>query len=98
MIFCGWGAEGSPHRNHREHRKFLTQDERWDIRFKEVMDFINTNHRNSYKYNMEERDLVNWLKASRKSLNAGVLKAERVEKFNQLLKLSEQYKRKNQYE
>ena len=31
-------------------------------------------------------------------MNAGTLKTERVEKFRKLLELTEQYKRKNQYE
>ena len=31
-------------------------------------------------------------------LNAGALKADKVEKFNQLLALGEQYKHKNQYQ
>lgn len=33
-----------------------------------------------------------------KALNAGKLKDERVEKFEKLLAVSEQYRRKNQYE
>lgn len=76
----------------------MTQDERWQARYNEVVAFIEHEHRNPSKYNMEERDMVNWLKATRKSLNAGALKPDRVEKFNQLLELSEQYKRKNQYQ
>ena len=43
------------------------------------------------------RDL-NWLKANRKAMNAGRMKPERVEKFRKLLALTEQYRRKNQYE
>lgn len=75
----------------------MTQDERWIARYNEVLAFIETNHRNPSKYNMEERDMVNWLKATRKTLNAGMLKPERVEKFNQLLGLMERYKRVNQW-
>ena len=41
--------------------------------------------------------MLNWLKANRKALNAGSLKAERVEPFQQLLGLIEKYKRLNQY-
>ena len=40
---------------------------------------------------------MNWVKANRKALNAGLLKAERVEPFQQLLGLIEKYKRLNQY-
>ena len=76
----------------------MTQDERWLIRYNEVVDFINTNHRNPSKYVAEDRDMLNWLKANRKALNAGKMKPERVEKFKELLALTEQYRRKNQYE
>lgn len=41
--------------------------------------------------------MLNWVKANRKRLNAGELKAERVELFEKLLAMVEQYKRKNQY-
>lgn len=77
----------------------MTQDERWMERYKEVTDFIETNHRNPSKYDAEERgDYYTWLKANRKALNAGKMKPERVEKFKKLLELTEQYRRKNQYE
>lgn len=76
----------------------MTQDERWQVRYNEVMTFIETNKRNPSKYRIEEHDMLNWLKANRKALNAGKMKPERVEKFRKLLEMTEQYKRKNQYE
>ena len=76
----------------------MTQDERGNIRYQEVMAFIESNHRNPSKYRIEEHDMLNWLKANRKALNAGKLKPERIEQFNKLLELIEQYKRKNQYQ
>ena len=76
----------------------MTQDERWTIRYKEVIDFIETNHRNPSKHRIEEHDLLNWVKANRKVMNAGNLKPNRVEMFNELLALIEQYKRVNQYQ
>jgi hypothetical protein len=42
--------------------------------------------------------MLNWLKANRKVMNAGKMKTERVEKFRKLLEMTEQYRRKNQYE
>ena len=75
----------------------MTQDERWIAKYNEVVEFIQTNHRNPSKYNLEEHDMMNWLKANRKVMNAGLLKAERVEPFKQLLGLIEKYKRLNQY-
>lgn len=76
----------------------MTQEERWQKQYEEVNLFIETNKRNPSKHRIEEHDMLNWLKANRKVLNAGKMKAERVEKFRNLLKMTEQYKRKNQYE
>ena len=75
----------------------MTQDERWMTKYNEVVEFINTNHRNPSRYRIEEHDMFYWLKATRKRMNAGELKPERVELFEKLLALMEQYKRKNQY-
>ena len=76
----------------------MTQDEKWKTRYNEVMTFIETNHRNPSKHRIEEHDMLNWVKANRKALNAGKMKTERVERFKELLALMEQYRRKNQYE
>ncbi len=75
----------------------MTQDERWMTRYKEVLDFIESNHRNPSRHKIEEHDMLNWLKATRKKMNAGELKPERVEKFKELLALGEKYKHKNQW-
>jgi hypothetical protein len=42
--------------------------------------------------------MLNWVKANRKRMNARELEEPRLGKFKELLALSEQYKRKNQYE
>lgn len=76
----------------------MTQEERWQKRYEEVVEFIEANHQNPSKHRIEEHDMLNWLKANRKALNAGKLKPERVEKFKELLAMMEQYRRKNQYE
>ncbi|WP_288278181.1 helicase associated domain-containing protein [uncultured Prevotella sp.] len=76
----------------------MTQDERWLTRYNEVKEFIEREHRNPSKYRQEEHDMLNWLKANRKKMNADGLKPERVEKFKELLALTEVYRRKNQYE
>ena len=76
----------------------MTQDERWNLRYEEVMAFIESNHRNPSKHRTEEHDMLNWLKANRKRMNAGELKPERVEAFKRLLAMMEQYRKKNQWE
>ena len=75
----------------------MDQEIRWITRYNEVKDFIEVNKRNPSKHRIEEHDMLNWLKANRKVMNAGSLKPERVEPFKQLLGLIEKYKRLNQY-
>ena len=76
----------------------MTQEERWLVRYNEVMHFLEENHRNPSKHRLEEYDMLNWCKANRKAFNAGKMKVERVEAFKKLLEMTEQYRRKNQYE
>ena len=66
----------------------MTQDERWTVRYNELIKFLEENHRNPSKHRIEEHDMLNWLKANRKALNAGKMKAERVEKFRKLLEMT----------
>lgn len=76
----------------------MTQEERWLEKYNEVKAFIEKNHRNSSRYNPEERyKYCNWIKHNKKLLNSGELKLERVEIFKRLLSLCEEYKRVNQY-
>lgn len=76
----------------------MTQDERWIVKYNEVVKFIQTNHRNPSRHRIEEHDMLNWLKATRKRMNVNELKPERIEEFKKLLELMELYKRKNQYQ
>jgi hypothetical protein len=75
----------------------MTQNERWQKNYEEVMNFIKSNRRNLSKYDLTERRLYTWLKHNRKEMNAGMLKEPRLSLFRELLVLSEQYKRKNQW-
>ena len=75
----------------------MTQEERWLARYNEVMGLLEENHRNPSRHRIEEHDHLNWLKANRKVMNAGVLKEARLGMFNELLTLSEKYKHVNQY-
>lgn len=76
----------------------MKQNERWLARYNELKMFIETNKRNPSKHRMEEHDILNWLKANRKLMNAGKMKPERFKMFEELLALIEQYKRVNQYQ
>ena len=76
----------------------MTQDEKRIVRYLEVMEFLNESHRKPSKYWIDEHDMLNWLKANRKALNAGKVKEKRVKKLRKHLELTEQYRRKNQYQ
>ena len=76
----------------------MTQEEKWQAKYDEVMGFIKTNKRNPSKHRIEEHDMLNWLKANRKVMNAGKMKAERVKKFEKLQELAEKYRHINQYQ
>jgi len=76
----------------------MTQDEKWLTRYNEVKTFIEANHRNPSKHRLEEHDMLNWLKANRKRMNAGEMKEDRLAMFEELLELGEKYRRVNQWE
>jgi len=76
----------------------MTQDERWNVRYQEVRNFIEDNHRNPSKHRIEEHGMLNWVKQQRKLMNAGRLKIERIERFRELLGIIEENKRVNQYQ
>ena len=75
----------------------MTQEERWIIRYNEVVEFIETSHRNPSRHRIEEHDMLNWLKQQRKLQNAGKLNPSRVEAFKILIALIEENKHINQY-
>ena len=54
----------------------MTQDEKWMLKYNEVVVFIETNHRNPSRHRLEEHDMLNWVKANRKAMNAGKMRLE----------------------
>lgn len=75
----------------------MTQEERWLANWQEVMDFMEKNHRKPSKYYPEEKLMFHFIHHNKKLYNGGLLKTERLEKFEKLLELAEQYRRVNQY-
>ena len=75
----------------------MTQEEKWQAKYNAIMAFMAENHRRPSKFVDEERGLCNWWKHQQKLMNAGQLKSDRIDKFNELLRLGEKVKRKNQY-
>lgn len=53
----------------------------------EIIDFVEKNHKNPSKHRVEEHQMLNYIKHNRKLLNAGTMKLDRVEKFEELLEM-----------
>ena len=71
---------------------------RWQQNYDLLKAYIAEHHQLPDKKKVENRGLLNWWKYNKKLLNAGELKPDRVELFNQLLELGERYKHVNQYQ
>jgi len=52
----------------------MTQNSHRLAKYNEVLDFIATNHRNPTRHRLEDHNMLNWLKANRKLMNAGELR------------------------
>ncbi len=75
----------------------MTQDERWQQQYEQMMVFMNENHRRPSKHRLEEHDMLNWYKATKKRIAKGELSEDRLEKFKILQEVAEKYRRLNQY-
>lgn len=75
----------------------MTQDERWQQQYEQMMAFMNENHRRPSKHRLEEHDMLNWYKATKKRIAKGELSEDRLEKFKILQEVAEKYRRLNQY-
>lgn len=64
----------------------MTQDERWQQQYEQMMAFMNENHRRPSKHRLEEHDMLNWYKATKKRIAKGELSEDRLEKFKTLQK------------
>lgn len=65
----------------------MMQDELWRKKWRELMDFLETNHRRPSKFIPEERNMRSWWKYDKKLLGTDGMKEDRVALFNQLLKV-----------
>lgn len=44
----------------------MTQDEKWNKRYQDVMEFLAKNHRNPSRHRLEEHDMLNWVRRQKK--------------------------------
>ena len=75
----------------------MTQEEKWMARYEEVINFIETNHRNPSRHRIEEHNMLSWLKQQRKRIKAGIFMSDRMKMFEKLQVLMDEYKRVNQW-
>lgn len=76
----------------------MTQDEKWQRQYEQMMTFMETYHRRPSKHRLDEHDMLNWFKATKKRIAKGNYPEDRLEKFKLLMEVAEKYRRLNQYE
>ena len=75
----------------------ITQDERWQQQYDQLMDFMKSNQRRPSKHRIEEHLMLNWYKHNKKLAAKGEMPLSRLEKFNILLETADKFRRLNQY-
>ena len=61
-------------------------------------DRVKENHRRPSKHRLEEHDMLNWFKHTKKLIAKGECPQERIEKFAVLMETANKYRRKNQHD
>ena len=51
----------------------MTQNERWQRQYEEMMTFMENNHRRPSKHRLEEHDMLNWFKSTKKQIAKGII-------------------------
>ena len=75
----------------------MKQDERWELQYRQLMTFMEANHRRPSKYRVDEHLLLNWWRRCEKLYARGAMPSHRIAKFEVMLEVAEKYRRKNQF-
>lgn len=75
----------------------VKQDDLWNQKWQAYRDFMMKNQRCPSKHRAEDLVLFDWFKHSKRLLKRGLMKAERIAKFKQLLSEAENLPRFNQF-
>ena len=75
-----------------EKKDVISQDERWQRRYDEMMAFMLEHHRRPSKNQLSERLLWNWWRQQSKLMTRGELPAHRIERFNALIVVADMYR------
>ena len=78
-------------------RNHVKQDDLWNQKWQAYKDFMVKNKRRPSKHRAEDLVLFDWFKHSKRLLKRGLMKAERITKFKQLLSEAENLPRFNQF-
>ena len=78
-------------------RNHVKQDDLWNQKWQAYKDFMVKNKRRPSKHRAEDLVLFDWFKHSKRLLKRGLMKAERITKFKQLLSEVENLPRFNQF-
>lgn len=81
----------------RVERQPVRQDDLWNQKWRAYMDYMEKYKRRPSKHRTEDLVLFDWFKHSKKLLKRGLMKAERITKFKQLLSEAENLSRTNQF-
>lgn len=75
----------------------ITQDERWEKNYQQIIAYVNTFKRWPSKHRIEDHRMLNWLKYNRKLVAENRLEPERKKRFEALLSMAAQYHKVNQH-
>ena len=75
----------------------VKQDDLWNQKWQAYKDFMSKNKHRPSKHRAEDLVLFDWFKHSKRLLKRGLMKAERITKFKQLLSEAENLPRFNQF-
>jgi hypothetical protein len=75
----------------------IKQDDLWNQKWQAYKDFMSKNKCRPSKHRAEDLVLFDWFKHSKKLLKRGLMKAERITKFKQLISEAENLPRFNQF-
>ena len=75
----------------------MTQNERWQSQYTQVMTFMEEHQRRPSKHRLEEHQMLNWIKHTKKMIEKEGYPADRIEKFKKLMEIADKYRRVNQY-
>jgi len=73
------------------------RESKWNVKYQEVWDFIESHHRSPTRHHLEEHLMLNWMKYNRRVFRRNKMAPDKAEKFARLLELAKDNRKVNQY-